>query len=149
MRISHVTTVQINIQNKSITSESSLVPRLSLPPSPSDKKHYGFCHHRFRGHGAFFLLQWVFVALRRLSLVTESRGYSLLWGTASVGPWCQQLQLIGLVSLWHVKSSQTKDRTLVPCIGRHIIIHWTTREVQLLDFLKVVSSTTLFIVFIF
>ena len=77
----------------------------------------------------FFLLQWVFVALRRLSLVTESRGYSLLWGTASVGAWCQQLQLIGLVSLWHVKSSQTKDGTRVPCIGRQILIHCATREV--------------------
>ena len=85
MRISHVTTVQINIQNIAIAPESSPVPLLSLPPSPSDKEHYGFCHHRFRGHGAFFWLHWVFVALCRLSVVMESGGYSLLWGTVSIG----------------------------------------------------------------
>ena len=30
---------------------------------------------------------------------------------------------------WHVESSQTRDRTRVPCIGRQIPIHCTTREV--------------------
>ena len=36
---------------------------------------------------------------------------------------------MGLVALWHVGSSRTRDRTHVPCIGRWILNHWTTREV--------------------
>ena len=35
----------------------------------------------------------------------------------------------GLVASWHVESSQTRDGTGVPCIGRQILKHWTTREV--------------------
>ena len=31
----------------------------------------------------YFWLRWVFVAVRRLSLVAASRGYSLLWSTGS------------------------------------------------------------------
>ena len=38
--------------------------------------------------------------------------------------WCT-----GLVVPRHVGSSQTRDRTCVPCIGRRILNHWTTREV--------------------
>ena len=30
-------------------------------------------------------------------------------------------------------SSQTRDQTCVPCIGRQILNHWTTREVQYLS----------------
>ena len=36
---------------------------------------------------------------------------------------------MGLVALRHVESSPTRDRTHVPCIGRRILIHHTTREV--------------------
>ena len=32
----------------------------------------------------------------------------------------------------HVELSQTRDRTSVPCIGRQILNHCTTREVQIL-----------------
>ena len=39
--------------------------------------------------------------------------------------WCT-----GLVALWHVGSSQTRDQTNVPCISRQILIHCTIREVQ-------------------
>ena len=34
----------------------------------------------------------------------------------------------GLVAPWHVESSQTKDRTGVPCIARWSLDHWTTGE---------------------
>ena len=34
----------------------------------------------------------------------------------------------GLSALRHVGSSQTRDRTYVPCIGRWILNQWTTRE---------------------
>ena len=33
------------------------------------------------------------------------------------------------------KSSQTRDRTRVLCVGRQIFNHWTTREVQFITFL--------------
>ena len=36
---------------------------------------------------------------------------------------------MGLVALPHVGSSRTRDRTRVPCIGRWILNHCTTREV--------------------
>ena len=36
---------------------------------------------------------------------------------------------MGLVALWQVESSRTRDGTWVPCIGRQILNHRTTREV--------------------
>ena len=42
----------------------------------------------------------------------------------------QQLWRRGLVALRHVGSSRTRDRTRVPCIGRRILNHCTTREVS-------------------
>ena len=47
----------------------------------------------------------------------------------------QELQHTGLVAPQHAESSQTRDRTCVPCIGRQILIHYTTREAQNLYFL--------------
>jgi hypothetical protein len=41
----------------------------------------------------------------------------------------QELCRVGLVALWHVKYSWTRDRIPVPCIGRHILTHCATREV--------------------
>ena len=46
----------------------------------------------------------------------------LVWSTGS--------KLSGLVALWHVESSQTRDGTNVSCIGRRTLIHCITREVQ-------------------
>ena len=56
--------------------------------------------------------------------------------------WSAGSRLLGLW-LWHmgsvvprrVGSSQTRDGTCVPCLGRQILSHWTTREVQLGCFL--------------
>ena len=42
----------------------------------------------------------------------------------------QQLWLRGSVVPQHVRSSRTRGRTRVPCIGRQIPIHCTTREVS-------------------
>ena len=42
-----------------------------------------------------------------------------LWHTGSIAP-------------RHVRSSQTRGRTRVPCIGRRILNHWTTREVPII-----------------
>ena len=38
----------------------------------------------------------------------------------------QKLWCTGLVALWHVGSSWTRDGTHVPCIGRQILNPWTT-----------------------
>ena len=101
-------------------------------------------------------LHWVFSAGCRLSLVAAGRGYSLvvlhkpLLKVASLvayhglqSKWAQQFQHTGSVvaacglsscGTWlscsmHVEYSRTKDQTCVPCIGRQILNHWTTRAV--------------------
>ena len=43
----------------------------------------------------------------------------------------QQLWRTGLVALRHVGSSRIRDQTRVPCIGRRILNHRTTREVSI------------------
>ena len=54
------------------------------------------------------------------SLVAEHGLWSV--GFSSCGP-------VGLVAPRHVGSSWTRGRTCVPCTGRWILSHWTTREV--------------------
>ena len=94
----------------------------------------------------FFWLCWVFVA-RGLFLVAGSgnyssfrcAGFSLWWRLllrstgsrrASFSSCSMQaLKCTGLAALRHVGSSQTRDRTRVPCIGRRILNHCTNREV--------------------
>ena len=106
----------------------------------------------------YFWLQWVLVAVCRLSPVVARGAYSS-WqvqgshcgrfsycgaralGTQVQTPWCT-----GLVALRHLDSSQTRDRTCVPCISRWILIHCTTREVPLLLFVRtLILSIHLFI----
>ena len=50
------------------------------------------------------------------------------------GAWAQYLWHVGLVALWHVGSSWTRDRTHVPCIGRQIRNPWTTYKIQIVIF---------------
>ena len=47
-----------------------------------------------------------------------------------------QLWLTGLAAPRHVGSSQTRARTRVPCIGRQILNHCTTREAPYVNFFK-------------
>ena len=42
----------------------------------------------------------------------------------SCGVWAQQWHM-GLLTPWHVGSTQTRNWTCVPCFGRQIINHWT------------------------
>ena len=82
---------------------------------------------------AGFSLRWLFLL--------QSMG-SRRAGLSSCGTWGQQLWLMGsraqASQLWrtglaaprHVGSSWTRDRTRVPCIGRQILNHCATREVQ-------------------
>ena len=67
----------------------------------------------------YFWLCWVFIAARGLSLVVVSGGYS--------SSRCAGFSLRWLL-LQHVGSSQTRARTRVPCIGRWILNHCTTKE---------------------
>ena len=50
---------------------------------------------------------------------------------ATHGPSVHRRAAQGLAAPWYVGSSQTRDRTCVPCVGRHILNHWTTREAPL------------------
>ena len=45
-----------------------------------------------------------------------------------------------LFAPWHGDlSSATRDQTRVPCIGRQILSHWTTREFSRVPFYKAVT----------
>ena len=57
-----------------------------------------------------------------------SAGASLVAGQRLRRAQAQQLWCTGLVAR-HVGSSRIRDRAQVPCIGRHILSHWTPREV--------------------
>ena len=74
-----------------------------------------------------------------LSLVETSGSYSLvvvcrlLFAVASfvaegLGHGDSVVWRLGLVAPRHVGFSRTRDQTVVPCIDRWILIHWTTRE---------------------
>ena len=69
-----------------------------------------------------------------------SESFSLRWfllwslgsrcaGFSTCSTRAQYWWLMGLVALYHVESSQTRDRTCVPCIDRQFLNHHTTREV--------------------
>ena len=47
---------------------------------------------------------------------------------------CSLSRCMSLVALRRVKSSQTRNGTRVPCIGRQILKHWTIRKVPLFNF---------------
>ena len=98
------------------------------------------------------MYDWIFVAACRLSLVAASRSYSslrcmgfslrwllLLQSMGSRASGLQYLNLTGLVALWHVEFSHTKNCTCVLCIGRQILNYWTTREVLELWFYNDIS----------
>ena len=91
----------------------------------------------------YFYLQWILIAVHRLSLVAAGWGATLqLWCVVLSLQWLLLLQGTGsracgrssLVqglscSRRHVGSSWTKDPAHVFCIGRQILSHWTTKEV--------------------
>ena len=51
-------------------------------------------------------------------------------GAQAVGSRTQLWWRMGLAAPPHVESSQTRDQTRIPCIGRWILIHCTAGEVQ-------------------
>ena len=80
-----------------------------------------------------FLAAWVFsgcgkqghslVVVHRLLIVEASHSRCTDFSSCSTWEfWCT-----GLVAPQHVESSQTRNRTHVPCIGRWILTHWTNQ----------------------
>ena len=104
-----------------------------------------FCNYLF-----YLWPCWVFVAVAQaLSSCSEQRLLSS-WGarTSHCSDISYGAQILGCTgfSSYGSKascskdlSSQNRDRTRVPCIGRRILNHWTTREVPFLMFLKIIS----------
>ena len=85
-----------------------------------------------------FWLHWVLVAARtflylwRVGLFSRcSERASHYRGFSCCRAWA--LGLVGSVALQHVESSRNRNWTHVPCTGRHILNHWTTREVLVAD----------------
>ena len=91
----------------------------------------------------YFWLHWVLVAAPGLSLVAvhwllvvvaSPVEKCRLHRLRSCGSWALELRLSlrhkGFVAPRHVESFQTRDQTCVPCIGRQVLIHGTSREVQ-------------------
>ena len=74
------------------------------------------------------LLMWWLLLLRSMG--------STCTDFSSCSMWAQQLWHTGLVAPQHVGSSQTRDRTHVPCIDRQILNCCTTREVLQIFFLE-------------
>ena len=120
----------------SFNLHSHLAGRVIISSSTTSKFFTRYSQILFLKSIYLFLAGLGFLAVHRLSLGVVSRRYSLL------GTWLivvaslvaehrrvQQLWRPGSVALEHVGSSQTKDPTCVPCIGRQIPLHCTTREV--------------------
>ena len=77
-----------------------------------------------------------FIVLCRLLIVVASLGVEHRLQTHGLSTWAhrpqsqaQQLWPTNLVAQQHVESSRSRDQTHVPCIGRQILIHFTTRKV--------------------
>ena len=106
------------------------------------------CTRAFSSCGEWGLL---FVAVCRLLIAVASlaaehglqaRGLQQLWLVGSRKQ-AQQLWPTGLVAPWHMGSSQTRDRTHVPCIGRRILNHCATRKAPKILTLKKIQMISL------
>ena len=79
-------------------------------------------------------LQPVSLALAGGLFTTEPPGRPLLWllslRSLGSGMQAQWWWPTGLVAPWLVDSSQTRDQTHGPCIGRWTLIHCPSREVR-------------------
>ena len=75
----------------------------------------------------FLQLRQAGATLHRGARASHYRGLSCC-GSQAPDAQAQQLWLMGPVAPRHVGSSQTGARTRVPCIGRQILNHCTTRE---------------------
>ena len=72
-------------------------------------------------------VKWACVAEHRLSVAAE-------WGLSCPMVAKSWTRLSAHTHMWDL-SFQTRDQTCIPCIGRQILKHWTTREVLPINFL--------------
>ena len=83
----------------------------------------------------FFFLCWIFIALYRIFV--EAHRLLLFWNMGSrvhrLSNWGAQTS--SPHSMWDL-ISPTRDSTCVPCIGRQIFNHWSTRQVPGVEYLK-------------
>ena len=79
-------------------------------------------------HTAFLGLWWVGLLSSCPVLASLCSGF-FCCGAWGLGMWALIVTTLELVSPQHGESSQTRDWTHVPCIGRRMFNHWTTREV--------------------
>ena len=82
----------------------------------------------------FFWLYWVFVALLgSLSSCGVQASHCGSFSLQSVGVVADVGSVVvthtGLVARWRVESSQARDWTHVPSLGKRILNHWVIREV--------------------
>ena len=102
------------------------------PTSLFKIRHFPLIYLFIYGSSGFF------TAVSRLSLVAASGSYSLLRligsGVQAWQLWCMGLVACGLFP--------GRDQACIPCIGRWIPNHWTTREVLPTD-LKLISYSLL------
>ena len=76
-----------------------------------------------------------FSSCGKQGLVSSCCAWASHWGGFSCGAWAPgslglvALWHVGLAALWQVGSSQFRDQTYIPGIGRQIFNHWTTKEV--------------------
>ena len=90
--------------------------------------------------GFFFLIAVSFhCCLQSLLRASHCGGFSFYAAQALGAQRLQYLWLSGLTAPWHVESSWARDRTRVPCTGRRILIHCTTREVAHEKFLRLLT----------
>ena len=80
----------------------------------------------------------MFVAAHGLSLVVASGDHSSLWCSAfsccwaqALGTWASVVVNQGLSCSKACGSSETRGWNRVPCTGRQMLNHWTTREVPI------------------
>ena len=85
----------------------------------------GYSSLQCAGFSLWWLLLLQSTGSRHAGFSSCSTRAQQLWFAGS-GAQAQQLWLTGLVALRHVGSSQTRDQTHVPCIGRQILNHCAT-----------------------
>ena len=95
----------------------------------------------------FLLLFWTVLGLSHCTWAFSSCTKQGLLFTVVCGPLVVVASLVacqlwhtGLAAPKHVGSSQTRDQTCVPCVGRGILSHWTTKE-AFFKFLKIFDHT--------
>ena len=77
----------------------------------------------------FIVLCRLLIVVASLAVVHRLQAHGLSTWAHRPQSQAQQLWPTNLVAQQHVESSWSRDQTHVPCIGRQILIHFTTRKV--------------------